>query len=244
MGTRGYASTVIITGIVLTPLVAIIKDGWPLGVILLWITCIYLATKSYSMVENSVMGLNRRYADKPGDYYLPKFAIRYGIPNYIPKKGMEIPLVYQNDRFVFLGIQQVIVYRKLKEGLKIDRELVKIMLESFLFGAYKVDNFGIYRSVSSSVGEVENRGDQKRIYIATIDKIEGKLSVVCDPSWAGGNVIAEFSKFTNYYDEYEYDYETKKCRLVENEFRTDKNVNCTEWAKTCYLSKSREMRWE
>ena len=39
MGVRGYSSTVIVTGIILTPLVAIIKDGWPLGVIFLWIIC-------------------------------------------------------------------------------------------------------------------------------------------------------------------------------------------------------------
>lgn len=237
MGTRGYASTVIMTGIVLTPLVAIIKDGWPLGVILLWITCIYLATKSYSMVENSARGLDRRYAEKPGDYYLPKFAIKAGIINYLPKKGMEIPLVYQRDRFIFLAAQQVMVYRQKKEGFKYTKSGIDIMLKSFLFGAYKVDNFGIYRKVSSSVGEVENRGEQKRIYVGTVDKIEGKLDVVRDPSWFRGEPVAEYSKFTNYYNEYKYDEKTKKCYLIKNELRTDENVDCTEEAKTCYLSK-------
>ena len=242
MGTRGYASTVIITGIVLTPLVAIIKDGWPLGVILLWITCIYLATKSYSMVENSARGLDRRYGDKPGDYYLPKFVMKAGIPNYLQKKGIEIPLVYQRDRFIFLAVQQVIVYRKKKEGFEYTKEGIKIMLQSFLFGAYKVDNFGIYRKPSSSVGEVEKRGEQKRIYIGTVDKMEGKLSVVCDPGWFQGEPVAEYSKFTNYYNKYKLDNKTKKYYLIKNELITDENVNCTEIARTCYLSKPRESR--
>ena len=98
MGVRGYSSTVIVTGIILTPLVAIIKDGWPLGVIFLWIICGYLAIKSNIEVENSPYTLARKYNSNPEKYLLPDFIRKMGVVDWIPKKGIvEIPAVYQSN---------------------------------------------------------------------------------------------------------------------------------------------------
>lgn len=44
MGTKGYASTLIIIALVLTPFVAIIDDWFPFWTIAMWVFVIYKAT--------------------------------------------------------------------------------------------------------------------------------------------------------------------------------------------------------
>lgn len=238
MGVRGYSFTVIVTGIVLTPLVAIIKDGWPLGVILLWITCGLLAYKSYFMVDNSARELHRKYIGNPGAYLPPKFALKMGLVNLVPRKEVEIPKTYQMDRFVYLATQHVIIYDLKYRKLDINKWNYCAVVELISGGVYQVDNYGIYRMGDSSVGEIEEGIEQKigadckRVYVCCLENVPGKLKHPRNPYWQNRNTTAEKSKFINYYDKYKYD--AKKYHKVDFGILTDENVDCTKEASADY----------
>lgn len=250
MGVRGYSSTVIVTGIILTPLVAIIKDGWPLGVIFLWIICGYLAIKSNIEVENSPYTLARKYNSNPEKYLLPDFIRKMGVVDWVPKKGIvEIPAVYQRDRYIALATQHVSLFGLQHDGVEITKYRYKAIVDHLApGGAYKVDNYGIYREGRSSVGEISKEDEEsicgfgrdlKRIYVLMLSKVDGKL-IVQPPHWQNEKTTAEFSKFYNYYDGYKYDSKTKKCYKINMPLVTDENNKCPKAADADYRRYRRE----
>lgn len=235
MGVKGYASTVIVTGIILTPFVAIIRDGLPFGVIALWVICISLAWKSNSLVVNSCRYLRDKYAENPGAYLPPKFVVKMGLVNLVPKKGVEIPKIYQMDRFICLAAQHVIVYDEKYRHLNIEKSNYSAVIKILSRGTYYVDNFGVYRKGNETVGEIppgsqfDDRVDRKRIYISSVETIKGNFSFVKNPYWQRGiPTTAEKSKYFNYYNAYKYNKKDKKYYFIDNPIVTDENNKIPE----------------
>ena len=87
---------------------------------------------------------------------LPDFIRKMGVVDWIPKKGIvEIPAVYQRDRYIALATQHVALFGLQHDGVEITKYRYKAIVDHLApGGAYKVDNYGIYREGRSSVGEI------------------------------------------------------------------------------------------
>ena len=77
-----------------------------------------------------------------------------GLVNLVPKKGVEIPKIYQMDRFICLAAQHVIVYDEKYRHLNIEKSNYSAVIKILSRGTYYVDNFGVYRKGNETVGEI------------------------------------------------------------------------------------------
>ncbi len=225
MGTKGYASTLIIIALVLTPFVAIIDDWFPFWTIAMWVFVIYKATQSATIVQNSAYEL-RKYMQDPDSYQMPDFLFR-GIGGplarfYKPKTDIaQISFQYKQDAFVSMAWLQC-CYTDLA---KISAYMAKARVDILTNGVYKVDLYGIYRYPSAEVGEIsvaDSRDYYKKrkthIYVTETWFLPGDVMYTheeaCEHRY--------WSSFINHYHMYEYNRE--KGKIVEIIKREDRET--------------------